>query len=85
MGALWALTPILWRLLIVGGLLLSLAGTITGVVYKIKHDAIFAERQQVEKEKNDAIRKANKAREILRSRCAIDPSSCVPDEWFRDE
>lgn len=63
---------------------LAVAGGLTAVYFKIRHDAVVEERIKVEREKQDAINKANKAREILRDHCVADPKTCVPEEYFRD-
>lgn len=63
---------------------LAIAGGLTGIYFKIKHDAVAAERAKVEKEKQDAIELASKAKDHIRARCAVDPDNCVRDEWFRD-
>ncbi len=67
---------------VIGGLVV--AGLMTGVYYKIRHDAQAAVIERIEKEKADAIEKGRAARDRIRDLCARDPSGCVPDDWFRD-
>jgi hypothetical protein len=62
----------------------AIAGGVTGIYFKIKHDAVAAERAKVEKEKQDAIDIARKAKDHIRARCDVDPANCVSDGWFRD-
>ncbi len=80
----WGLLPLVWRAGIILVTVLAVSGTATGVYFKWKHDILATERARVEQEKDDAIRTANKAKNLLRERCASDPSSCVSDDWFRD-
>lgn len=84
MGLIWTTLPLAWRLGAIGLAALALVGTIGGFVYKIKHDAVVAERVKVEAEKRDAIRKAGEARDRVRELCIDKPVGCVPDDWFRD-
>lgn len=62
----------------------AIAGGLTGIYFKIRHDAVASERDKVEKEKRDAIELVGKAKDHIRARCAVDPDNCVRDEWFRD-
>lgn len=80
----WAALPLAWRLGIVAVSLLAVVGTVSGIVLKIKHDAVVAERARVEKEKQNAIDQARKAVDLLRSRCRDNPTDCIPTDWFRD-
>lgn len=52
--------------------------------YKVAHDAVQARNVEIEREKGDAIDKANAARDRLRTLCLSNPVGCVPDDWFRD-
>lgn len=63
---------------------LAIVGGLTGVYFKIKHDEKVRVLQQVEKEKQDAIKKGKDARDHIRDLCNINPTGCVPDDWFRD-
>jgi hypothetical protein len=69
------------KYLIAAALISSLAGT-TYLV--IRHNAQVEIIAKIEREKTDAINKARKASDRLRDLCNIDPSNCVPDDWFRD-
>lgn len=80
----WSLLPLAWRAGIIALAVVAAAGSIGGCVLKIKHDAVVAERAKVEKEKDDAIDDANKAKGRLRRACDSAPDQCVRDEWFRD-
>lgn len=76
--------PIAWRLGIVAAAFLAVVGSATAVYFKIRHTAVVEERMKIEKEKVDAINKANAAKDILRRLCAERPDECVRDEWLRD-
>lgn len=80
----WSALPIAWRLSMIALAVLAMVGGVGGCILKIKHDAVVAEREKVEREKQEAINKARRAVDILRARCRRDPSDCVPDEFFRD-
>lgn len=80
----WAALPLAWRAGMIVLAVVAITGGIGGCVFKIKHDAVVAERAKIEQEKQDAINKAKKAVDILRDRCRADPATCVPDDWFRD-
>jgi hypothetical protein len=67
---------------IVGGV--AIIGVLTGIYFKIRHDAQAEVLVKIEKEKTDAIQKASAARDRIRALCDSDPSKCVPDDWFRD-
>lgn len=81
----WALLPWAWRLGIIGAAALALVGTVSGLYFKIRHDAVVEERAKVENEKRDAIGKAQDARRRIRELCDAGAAGCVPDDWFRDE
>lgn len=80
----WNILPLAWKAGIILATVLALAGTGVGIVMKIRHDAVVAERAKVEAEKREAIQNANEVRDKIRARCLIDPATCVPDSWFRD-
>lgn len=80
----WSALPLAWKAGLIALAVVAAAGSIGGCVLKIKHDAVVAERVRVEKEKQDAIDDANKAKERLRRACDSNPDQCVRDDWFRD-
>ena len=55
----FAALPLAWKAGIIALAVLAVTGGIGGCVLKVKHDAVVAERVKVEKEKQDAINKAN--------------------------
>lgn len=63
---------------------LALVGVLSGFYFKIKHDAVVADRAKIEQEKVDAISKANEAREHVRELCGGSIRTSCPAEWFRD-
>ncbi len=65
---------------------LAVAAVLLGaIVLKIRHDAQSALLAQIEREKTDAITKAQQARDRLRALCERNPADCLPDDWFRDQ
>jgi hypothetical protein len=52
--------------------------------WKVRHDEKVRVMQQVEKEKSDAIAKAQDARRKFFDLCSRTSDCRVPDEWFRD-
>lgn len=83
MAFLW---PIIRPLLgyIVG--IVALLGAVSGFYFKAKHDGVVLEKARIEREKVQAITKANKERDRIHDLCQNDPfkAKCTPDEWFRD-
>lgn len=76
----WALVrPILGYLIGI----VAVISLLTGVYFKIKHDAVVAEKAQIEKEKENAIEKATQARARVQMLCSGAVPNC-PAEWFRD-
>jgi hypothetical protein len=63
---------------------LVIAALLGGFIIKQRHNAVVAERARVEQEKQDAIKKADEARERVRAACEHAPDKCVPDDWHRD-
>ena len=78
------LTPLVARLMMIGVISLGVAGAGAGIYFKIRHNAVSAERAKIEKEKQDAISNANFAKDRLRALCAESPDRCVSEQWLRD-
>ena len=55
-----------------------------GTLYlKIQNDAVQVERAKVEREKSNAVTKANKARVRVRTACERTDTCELPNRWFR--
>jgi len=80
----WGALPLAWKAGAIALAVLAVTGGIGGCVLKIKHDTLAVERAKVEREKQDAIDVANKAKSRLRQLCDRSPAECVSDDWFRD-
>lgn len=80
----WAVIPIAWRFGIMGLMLLAIVGGGTAIYFKIGHNAVLRERAKVEQEKQNAIQKVDRAKDILRAICDKSPDNCVSDDWLRD-
>lgn len=63
---------------------IAIAGLATGWIMKIKHDEKVRVLARVEREKEDAIKTATKARERVRKLCDATPLQCGPSDWYRD-
>ena len=75
------LTDRLRQMLLIVGVLTGAGSFIYG---KGAYDAAVASAAKIEKEKADAINKANAARERLRRSFDRNPANGVPDRWLRD-
>lgn len=62
----------------------AILGVVSGVYFKIKHDAVVEEKAKIEQEKQDAIKKANEARARVGILCGSGAVPNCPSEWFRD-
>lgn len=82
----FALLPLAWRLGLVAFAAVAAVSMVSGIYFKIRHDAVVQERAKVEREKQDAIGTANRAKQDLRRLCDLSPDECVRniDPWFRD-
>lgn len=80
----WNLLPTTWKLGLIVAVVTAAIGGLTGVYFKIRHDAVVEERAKIEAEKRDAIDKAQTARTRIRELCDASPDKCVPDDFFRD-
>jgi hypothetical protein len=57
---------------------------LSAAYWKVRHDEKVRVMQQIEKEKSDAIAKANEARRWFLDACSRAPDCRLPDSWFRD-
>lgn len=57
---------------------------LSAAYYKVRHDEKVRVMQQIEKEKSDAIAKAQDARRRFFDLCFRTANCRVPDDWFRD-
>mgnify|MGYP003348433713 CR=1 FL=1 len=57
---------------------------LTTAYWKVRHDEKVRVMQQIEKEKSDAIAKAEQARRWFLDACSRAPDCKLPDSWFRD-
>ena len=62
----------------------ALLGAVSGFYFKAKHDGVVAENAKIERQKEDAIAKANKAREHVSVLCSTRAVGNCPADWFRD-
>ena len=64
----------------------GLAGILglSAAYWKVRHDEKVRVMQQIEKEKSDAIAKAQDAKRRFFDLCSRTSDCRVPDEWFRD-
>ena len=64
--------------------LVAFSGTVTSFYLKIQHDEKVRVLAKVEKEKQDAIDKGNRARARVQALCKKHPNNCTPDDEFLD-
>jgi hypothetical protein len=57
---------------------------LTTAYWKVRHDEKVRVMQQIEKEKSDAIAKAQDAKRRFFDLCSRTSNCRVPDEWYRD-
>ena len=64
----------------------GLAGILglSAAYWKVRHDEKVRVMQQIEKEKSDAIAKAQDAKRRFFDLCSRTSNCRVPDEWYRD-